>query len=177
MILVKVKQSVRITGGWGSKISRQLALEGGKVVSPTHRPSLRPRKYSWYSFLLEAQSTPGYSAAGRIKNSIDTIGNRTRELSSCSSVPQPTAPPAAYPRWNYTDRGKQEYREVYFASLWAIVVQRGRTLSYSSTFFVTTGWVVIAVPRPLYCGKENWYSLPSRLAGTLCCYWWVRRKK
>ena len=38
---------------------RQSAYEGGKVVSPTHWPPLPPRKYSWYSFLLEAQSTPG----------------------------------------------------------------------------------------------------------------------
>jgi hypothetical protein len=30
-----------------------------KVVSPTHRPPLLPRKYSWYSFLLEVASTPG----------------------------------------------------------------------------------------------------------------------
>ena len=40
----------------------------------------------------------GHSAAGRImslKNSIDTIGNRTRELSTCSAVPQSTAPPRA----------------------------------------------------------------------------------
>jgi hypothetical protein len=29
--------------------------EGGKVVSPTHRPLLPPRNYSWYSFLLEAE--------------------------------------------------------------------------------------------------------------------------
>ena len=35
------------------------ALEGGKVVSLTHRPHLLPRKFSWYSFLLEAESTPG----------------------------------------------------------------------------------------------------------------------
>jgi len=41
-------------------ISRHLAHEGGgKVVSPTHRPPLPPRKYSWYSFLLEAEATPG----------------------------------------------------------------------------------------------------------------------
>jgi hypothetical protein len=33
--------------------------EGVKVVSPTHRLSLPLRKYSWYSFLLEAESTPG----------------------------------------------------------------------------------------------------------------------
>jgi len=33
--------------------------EGGKVVSPMHQLPLPPRKYSWYSFLLEAESTPG----------------------------------------------------------------------------------------------------------------------
>jgi len=32
---------------------------GGKAVSLTHRPLFTPRKYSWYSFLLEAESTPG----------------------------------------------------------------------------------------------------------------------
>ena len=31
----------------------------GKVVSLTHRPHLPPRKSSWYSFLLEVESTPG----------------------------------------------------------------------------------------------------------------------
>jgi hypothetical protein len=30
-----------------------------------------------------------------IKNSNDTIGNRCRDLSVCSAVPQPTAPPRA----------------------------------------------------------------------------------
>jgi hypothetical protein len=39
--------------------SRQLAHEGGKVVSPTHPPPLPPRNYSWHSFLLEVESTPG----------------------------------------------------------------------------------------------------------------------
>ena len=33
--------------------------DGGKVVNLTHRPPLPCRKYSWYSFLLEAESTPG----------------------------------------------------------------------------------------------------------------------
>ena len=32
-----------------------------------------------------------------MKNSNDTIGNRTRDLPACSAVPQPTAPPAACP--------------------------------------------------------------------------------
>jgi len=31
-----------------------MAQDGGKVVSLTHRPLFTPRKYPWYSFLLEA---------------------------------------------------------------------------------------------------------------------------
>jgi hypothetical protein len=49
---------VRDSGGSGFQISTLLAHEGNKVVSPTQRPPLPPRKYSWYSFLLEAESTP-----------------------------------------------------------------------------------------------------------------------
>ena len=33
------------------------AQDGGKVVSLTHRLPLPSRKYTWYSFLLEAEST------------------------------------------------------------------------------------------------------------------------
>jgi len=36
-----------------------MVQDGGKVVSLTHRPLFTPRKYSWYSFLLETESTPG----------------------------------------------------------------------------------------------------------------------
>ena len=52
-------KALRVPGGCVSQISWQLAQEGGKVVSPTHWSPLPPRKYSWYSFLLEAESTPG----------------------------------------------------------------------------------------------------------------------
>ena len=60
-------KSVPLQAWTGPEDSRKLrfpdfmttAQECGKVVSPTHRTPLPPRKYSWYSFLLEAESTPG----------------------------------------------------------------------------------------------------------------------
>ena len=36
-----------------------MSQNGGNIFSLTHRPHFNPRKYSWYSFLLEAVSTPG----------------------------------------------------------------------------------------------------------------------
>jgi hypothetical protein len=48
-----------IQEGEAHRFFRQSAHEGGTVVSPTHWPPLPPRKDSWYSFLLEAESTPG----------------------------------------------------------------------------------------------------------------------
>jgi hypothetical protein len=41
------------------KISRQSADEGGKVISPTDRLPLPPRRHPWYSFLLEAEPSSG----------------------------------------------------------------------------------------------------------------------
>jgi len=55
-----------------------------------HRPPLPSRKYSWYSFLLEAESTGRIMS---IKTPSDTIGNRTLDLPDSSAAPQPSAPP------------------------------------------------------------------------------------
>jgi hypothetical protein len=80
------------------RISRQSAHGGDKVVSHTHRLPLPPRRYPWYSFLLEAERPQCQSAAGRIKSMKshkDPIGNGTRDLSACSAVTQPPAPPRA----------------------------------------------------------------------------------
>jgi hypothetical protein len=41
--------------------------DGGKVVSLKRRPPFTPQEDSWYSFLLEAESTAGHSAAGKIR--------------------------------------------------------------------------------------------------------------
>jgi hypothetical protein len=85
--LVKVKQShhrpgqaLRAPGGWGSQISRQLAHEGGKAVSPTHRPPLP------HELLLLQISVSGW-VDPRI------IGNRTHDHPVWSAVPRRTAPP------------------------------------------------------------------------------------
>jgi hypothetical protein len=81
-------QALRVTGVWGSQILRQSAHEGGKVVSPTHRPPLPPGNIPGTHLCLTLIWPQGHSTAG-MKNSNDTIGNRSRDLAVCSAVPQP----------------------------------------------------------------------------------------
>jgi hypothetical protein len=50
---------MRLPGGRGSQILRQYVYEGGKVGQSYALAAFTPIKYSWYLFLLEAESTPG----------------------------------------------------------------------------------------------------------------------
>ena len=94
-LLVKVKQAW--SGPEGSRKLRfsdfmTTAQDGGKFVSPTHQPTLPPENTPGTHFCYRPSRPQGHSVTGRImsmKNSNDTIGNRTRDLSVCSVVPWP----------------------------------------------------------------------------------------
>jgi hypothetical protein len=70
-------QALRVPGAWGSQISRQSAHEIGKVVSPMHRPPLLPLS------LVIISVRDWFGRIMSMKNSNDTIGNRTPEIPAC----------------------------------------------------------------------------------------------
>jgi hypothetical protein len=75
-------------------------------VSPTHRPPLPPGIVPGTHFCFRLSQPQGHSAAGRImlmKNSSDTIGNRTRDIPACSTV-RHRVPPLLYGSAAYLER-------------------------------------------------------------------------
>ena len=66
------------------------AQDGGKVVSPTHRPPLPPGNIPGTHFYYRLSQPEGHSAIGRImsmKNSNDAIWNRTSDLPIYGTAP------------------------------------------------------------------------------------------
>ena len=60
-------QAMRVPGGWGPQISRQLAHEGNKFVSPKHRPPLLSQDISLVFISLKRLSQlQDLNAAGRM---------------------------------------------------------------------------------------------------------------
>ena len=96
-------QILRVQGGWGSQISRQSAPEGGKIISPKHRPPLPPGNIPSTHFCWRLSQPQGHSAAGRImsmKNPVTPSGTEPatfRLVAQCLNqlrhrVPQTGAP-------------------------------------------------------------------------------------
>ena len=75
----------------GPQGSRKLRLPDFQT---RHQPPLPPRRYRWYSFLLDLLF--------RITSLKNPIRNRTRDLPVCSTVPQPIAPPRTPTKVLYT---------------------------------------------------------------------------
>jgi hypothetical protein len=98
---------------WHMKTVSLSALHIGRVYPPGNIPDT---PFCWRLSQLQ-----GHSAAGRIMsliNSIDTIGNRTRVLSTFSAMPQPTAPPTVadgYTPKHFTpsESGDLTFRETF----------------------------------------------------------------
>jgi hypothetical protein len=76
-------------------VLRLLALRTGRLYAPEIIPGTH--------FCYRLSRPQSHSAAGSImsmKNASNN-GNRTRDLSACSTVPQPTAPPRTPLKMNY----------------------------------------------------------------------------
>ena len=119
-------------------ISRKSAHEGGKVVSPTQRPSLPPRRIPRGNFCLCLSRLHNHSAAGRIKSMkipSDTIGNRACHLPVCSAVPRPSAPPPL--RDNWTD-------PTHVLQLWVQFIILSLELSCADQSLISRLWAWIS---------------------------------
>ena len=85
--------SLNLQGVEALRISRRSTHEGGKFVSPTHRPRLHP------GYIPGSGRVSRHQEGLSLKNPNGSIRNRTRDLPARSAVPQPTAPQLAPWYW------------------------------------------------------------------------------
>jgi len=75
------------------------------ICQPYAPAAFNPRKRSWYSFLLHAESTPGPDCDRKnfmsMKNSNDTRWNRTSDLPICQPYAQATFTPKKYSWYSF----------------------------------------------------------------------------
>jgi hypothetical protein len=166
-VKVKIKQShyrpgqaLRVPRGWGSQIPKQSAHEGGKVVSPTHRPPLPPGN------IPGTLSVTGWVVPRAIvrpedlcqwKKSSDTIGNRTRNFPACSAGPQPTALPAACPIMMYLTKmtKKMQLCRIIYCSLKLYMFRAILSLIIRS---ITTVFTASGIIHVCGCRLVSWPS-------------------
>jgi hypothetical protein len=100
--LYRPAQALRGPGCCGSQISRRSAHESGKIVSPIHWLPSPSRKYSWYSFLLQAESNPGPQCSRKDYVMPCGIEPTTLQLAAqCLNQPHHRMPPHKCRRcWN-----------------------------------------------------------------------------
>jgi hypothetical protein len=80
----------RVPGGLGFQISMTLGTRRWWGCQPHAPMAFTPRKYSWYSFSLGVESTPGpwYGRKESVnEKSSDTNGNRFRDRPTSSAAP------------------------------------------------------------------------------------------
>jgi hypothetical protein len=78
-----------------------------------------------------------------MKNSNDTIGNRTRDLLACSAVPQPTAPPRV--PFSSLQRNRERKKSVLFYS-----VVSSWNSQFKCAMFMVTPFKSIQTTVPLF---------------------------
>ena len=80
------------------------AMEGGEVVSRTHRPHLSPENSPGTHFCRSLSRTDDHRAIGNnmsMKNYIETIWNQTSDLPNCSTAER-WCGEQEYCKWEFT---------------------------------------------------------------------------
>jgi hypothetical protein len=155
MHIMQVKQSNyrpgqahRVPGGWGSQISRQSAHEGGKVVSPTHRPPLLPRHYSWYSLVRgwvnpSAIMQPEGLCQWKIPVIPSGIEPATFQLiAQCLNQLRHCVPPPCRPTWNILARHFTE-KKVFLAGKSFLSSKVKVSLLIKAQLHLSASWQII----------------------------------